>query len=117
MLVIFALVAIVLFIAILRNSGRASDDPQFDVIAQPSEASESLATNVVSVLVIVTVLILFVLLIADFFTGNAIYATPDPNALSIKVTGHQWWWEIQYQDPQPSEIMTTATAPLPKTRS
>ena len=108
MLVIFGLVAIVLFIAILRNSGRASDDLQLDLIVQPSEASESRATNVVSVLVIVTVLVLFTLLIADFFTGNAIYATPDPNALAIKVTGHQWWWEIQYQDPQPSEIMTTA---------
>jgi cytochrome c oxidase subunit 2 len=108
MVAIFALVAIVLFIAILRNIGRVPDDPQLDMIAQPPEASESRATNVVSVLVIVTVLILFALLIADFFTGNAIYATPDPNALSIKVTGHQWWWEIQYQDPQPSEIMTTA---------
>lgn len=52
--------------------------------------------------------ILFALLICDFFTGNAIYATPEPNALSIKIIGHQWWWEVEYQDPQPSEIVTTA---------
>jgi len=24
------------------------------------------------------------------------------------VTGHQWWWEIQYQDATPSNIVTTA---------
>jgi cytochrome c oxidase subunit II len=108
MLVIFALVAIFLFIAILRNKSRTRDDPRLDVNADPAQATESRATNVVSALVVVTVLILFALLIGDFFTGNAIYATPDPNALAIKITGHQWWWEVEYQDPQPSEIVTTA---------
>ncbi len=108
MVAIFVLVAIVLFVAILRNSSRVPDDSRLDLIAQPTPISEKRATNVVSALVIVTVLILFALLIADFFTGNAIYATPDPNALSIKITGHQWWWEVQYQNPQPSEVMMTA---------
>jgi cytochrome c oxidase subunit 2 len=108
MTAIFLLVAIFLFIAILRNISRASDDPQSDLMAEPTQPGESRARNVVSALVIVTVLILFALLIADFFAGNAIYATPDPHALAIKVTGHQWWWEVEYQDPQPSEIMTTA---------
>ena len=107
-LVIFALVAICLFIAILRNISRTSDDPQLDIIADPAQRTESRATTVVSTLVAITVLILFALLISDFFTGNAIYATPDPNALAIKITGHQWWWEVQYQDPQPSDIVITA---------
>ncbi|HZR04411.1 MAG TPA: cytochrome c oxidase subunit II [Candidatus Udaeobacter sp.] len=108
MVAIYVLVAIVLFIAILRNRNRATDETGMELIAEPKQASERRATHVVSTLVIVTVLILFALLIADFFTGNAIYATPDPNALSIKITGHQWWWEVEYQDPQPSEVMTTA---------
>src|SRR3954469_19208339 len=73
-LVIFALVAIFLFIAILRNIRRGSDDPQL-AIPEPAEATESRATTVVSALVVITVLILFALLIGDFFTGNAIYAT------------------------------------------
>ena len=107
-LVIFALVAIFLFIAILRNVRRAPDDPQLAILPEPAQASESRGAKVVSALVVITVLILFALLIGDFFTGNAIYATPDPNALAIKITGHQWWWEVQYQDPQPSEVMTTA---------
>ena len=24
------------------------------------------------------------------------------------MTGHQWWWEVRYQDPVPSRIVTTA---------
>jgi len=108
MLAIFVLVAIFLFIAILRNTSRAPDDSQLAILSEPAEATENRATNVVSALVVITVLILFALLIADFLSGNAIYATPDPNALSIKITGHQWWWEVEYKDPQPSEIVTTA---------
>jgi cytochrome c oxidase subunit II len=107
-LVIFALVAIFLFLALLRNVRRVADDPQEAIVPEPPQTAENRATRVVSALVALTVLILFALLIGDFFTGNAIYATPDPNALAIKITGHQWWWEVEYKDPQPSEIMTTA---------
>src|ERR1041384_3427636 len=107
-LVIFALVAIFLFIAVLRNIRRAPDGPEAAILPEPPQATENRAAKLVSALVVITVLILFALLIGDFFIGNAIYATPDPNALAIKITGHQWWWEVQYQDPQPSEIMTTA---------
>ena len=32
----------------------------------------------------------------------------DPDALTIRVTGHQWWWEVQYQDTDPSRMVTTA---------
>src|SRR5438067_189022 len=117
-LVIFALVAVFLLIAILRNIRRGPDDAQLEIFAEPTQATETRGRNVVSALVIVTVLILFALLIADFITGNAIYATPAPNALAIKITGHQWWWEVEYKDPQPSEIMTTANelhVPIGKT--
>jgi cytochrome c oxidase subunit II len=51
---------------------------------------------------------LFVLLIRDFLVGNKIYALSDSDALAIKLVGHQWWWEAQYSDPEPSRIVTTA---------
>ena len=97
-LVIFALVAVFLFIALLRNIRRGPDDAQLEIFSEPTQSTETGARNIVSALVIVTVLILFVLLIADFITGNAIYATPDSNALAIKITGHQWWWEVEYKE-------------------
>lgn len=32
----------------------------------------------------------------------------DPGPLTIQVTGRQWWWEFQYQDPDFSRRLTTA---------
>jgi cytochrome c oxidase subunit II len=60
--------------------------------------------------VVATVVLLFVLLGADVLTARAIHRLPveDPDPLVIKVTGHQWWWEVQYSDPLPSNIVTTA---------
>jgi cytochrome c oxidase subunit 2 len=103
---IFVLVAIALLVAIVRHGRRRASEPE--IIGEPDAQVQRRTGAIVWTLVGLTVAILFALLISDFFTGNAIYAAPDPNALAIKITGHQWWWEIEYEDPQPSEIMTTA---------
>ena len=34
----------------------------------------------------------------DISVGRAITANPGKRALQIRVTGHQWWWEVQYRD-------------------
>jgi cytochrome c oxidase subunit II len=108
MISIFAVVAIFLFLAILRHVRDPAKAKASDILRYPSPATEHKASVVVWTCVGLTVLTLFVLLVIDFFTGNKIYATPDANALAIKITGHQWWWEIEYQDPRPSAVMTTA---------
>src|SRR5919204_734639 len=105
---IFALVAIFLLVAILRHTRNPREGNASEVMRTPPLARERRTGIVVWTCVGRTVLTLFVLLVLDFFTGNNIYATPDPNALAIKITGQQWWWNIEYQDPQPSEVMTTA---------
>jgi len=33
---------------------------------------------------------------------------PRRPGLTIDVTGHQWWWEVQYQGAEPSDTFTTA---------
>ena len=33
---------------------------------------------------------------------------PTPPALTIEVTGYQWWWQIRYLDADPSRDFTTA---------
>jgi cytochrome c oxidase subunit 2 len=40
--------------------------------------------------------------------GRAITRNPGKQALQIRVTGHQWWWEIQYRDSLPKDWVTTA---------
>jgi cytochrome c oxidase subunit 2 len=56
----------------------------------------------------VTAIILLVFMINDFFTGQHMRKLDDPHPLRILVTGHQWWWEIQYEDDTPSNIVVTA---------
>jgi cytochrome c oxidase subunit 2 len=64
--------------------------------------------RIVALATAATVITLFVLLVASVWTGRAI-ASPGPTAaVVINVTGHQWWWEAEYEDPVPSQRVTTA---------
>lgn len=56
----------------------------------------------------VTTLILIATLVFNFYTGRALASFADPDAITIRVTGHQWWWEVQYVDPAYSRRLTTA---------
>jgi cytochrome c oxidase subunit II len=55
-----------------------------------------------------TILVLFVFLILDLSVGRAITANPGEEAIQVRVTGHQWWWEVQYRDSSPQNWATTA---------
>jgi cytochrome c oxidase subunit 2 len=105
---IFGLVSIFLFLAISHR--RPSDrEASIQQLLPRDGRGDARISRVVIGCVIATVVILFILLFSDFLTGRAIYAlSSDPNALIIKVTGHQWWWEVQYDDPQPGNVVTTA---------
>jgi cytochrome c oxidase subunit 2 len=75
----------------------------------PDTRREKRVSNIVKGAVAVTLVTMFVLMISSFRTGRAIGSLSSaPDYLSIKVTGHQWWWEIEYQDKVPSNNVTTA---------
>jgi cytochrome c oxidase subunit 2 len=69
---------------------------------------ESGLTRAVTLATAATVAILFVLLGASVVTGKAVARHPDPDALRIRVTGHQWWWQVEYQDPAADQRFETA---------
>ena len=48
------------------------------------------------------------LLIASVWTGRAIASLRASSAVTIEITGHQWWWEIAYEDATPSRRVVTA---------
>ena len=54
------------------------------------------------------VLGLTVLITASFFADRALFATRAQPALEVRVTGHQWWWRIQYRDPVSGGWVETA---------
>jgi cytochrome c oxidase subunit 2 len=55
-----------------------------------------------------TIAILFALLIASVVTGRAIGSLEAADSLVIEITGNQWWWDVEYQDPNPSLRVRTA---------
>jgi cytochrome c oxidase subunit 2 len=87
-----------------RRPAHASNEP----ITAPPPDREVRKGIIVAGAVAITVLVLFVFLIADFLTGRRIDALAERDPLSIKVTAHQWWWEAKYDNPTPSDIAITA---------
>ena len=64
---------------------------------------------VIGSVVAATAVILFAFLVATFSTGHALNTLArSPADITIKITGWQWWWEIEYQDPVASNSFTTA---------
>jgi len=70
--------------------------------------SERRASNVVGSAVGLTVVILFVLAIGDYATGRGLHGLSGAEPLNIRVAGQQWWWNVRYNNPQPSEVFETA---------
>jgi cytochrome c oxidase subunit 2 len=51
---------------------------------------------------------LFGLALTSFLTDRALVHAADEPQVTLKVTAHQWWWQIEYTDPQPSRLVRTA---------
>jgi cytochrome c oxidase subunit 2 len=56
----------------------------------------------------VTAVILFVFFIYTLTTGRALASLPAKSALTIQITGRQWWWDVGYVDTVASRRVVTA---------
>jgi cytochrome c oxidase subunit II len=54
------------------------------------------------------VLGLFGLTLTSFLTDRALVHAADSPQVTLKLTGRQWWWYVEYTDPDPSRIVRTA---------
>jgi len=48
------------------------------------------------------------LLEVSVLTDRALARLPQRDALAIRVTAHQWWWEMVYEDPRADHVFATA---------
>jgi cytochrome c oxidase subunit 2 len=105
---VFTLViaAMLTAVAMHRHSQEKSNASVPIQVSQPQHESRSYA--VVLGATLVTVVILFGLLLMDVLADREVSSPAPENALVIKVTGHQWWWELRYESRDPSEIVKTA---------
>jgi cytochrome c oxidase subunit 2 len=107
--VFLLIVATVVFIAVVSTAlfavRRASRRPQS---LPPGEATQRTLTRAVVAATAVTAVVLFVFFIYSLTTGRALASLPAPSALTIEVTGRQWWWDVEYVDTVPSRRVVTA---------
>jgi cytochrome c oxidase subunit II len=76
--------------------------------AAASPAQERGMRNTVLAASALTILTLFIYLGLDIVIARPLTATPGREALQIRVTGHQWWWDVEYRDARPDHWAHTA---------
>jgi cytochrome c oxidase subunit 2 len=71
-------------------------------------ASESAIARNVAIAGAISLVALIALLSQSVVTGRALNTLRTPDALRIQITGNQWWWDVQYDNPVASLRVTTA---------
>lgn len=105
-IVVWLAVVIVHLAAIIQARRHRGDhrDP-----ATPDKTQERRLARVIIAAAAVTVVAMFALVIASLTTGNALAALDDdPDPLVVKITAHQWWWELDYEPGSPTHAAPTA---------
>ena len=64
--------------------------------------------TVVAAATVATVFILLVLLVASVWTNRAVASLGASSAVTINLTGHQWWWEAEYRERHAVRAFKTA---------
>jgi cytochrome c oxidase subunit 2 len=98
---IWALVMLVIAVA-ARRRARAIDDP---LRSHPEQDRRT--AWVIGGLVGLTLVVVLVLTAVSFIGQRQLYG-PHAENVTIRVTGHQWWWEATYEDEDPTRTFTTA---------
>src|SRR4051812_13916739 len=96
--VVYLIVIAVLWFSLRRRS------PDAATVADPMPRG---ALRAIGASLALTGVILVGWALADFFGNRALTNVP-PEALRIRVTAHQWWWEIEYLDAIAQDRVTTA---------
>ncbi|MFZ1961201.1 MAG: cytochrome c oxidase subunit II [Methylovirgula sp.] len=101
--VVVIITALVFFGVVMRRPQRGS----IAVEAVPIERSGS-GVEWVAAGIGVTIVILFGSLVWTMAVLARVANPPAGTALTIEVTGQQWWWKARYLNADPSKILTTA---------
>jgi cytochrome c oxidase subunit 2 len=102
---VFLLVLAALAWALLRS--RASS-PGIAAEPHPAPSREKRLGIVVSSAVAATIVVLFVFTISSYLADRKLFAHGGDGEINIEILGHQWWWEVRYQDGVPSDSFVTA---------
>ncbi|HEX6670110.1 MAG TPA: cytochrome c oxidase subunit II, partial [Gemmatimonadales bacterium] len=96
----FVVVVVALLVAVFR--------PRREAAGVEAPGAERRMAMAVAIAAGGTVATLVAVLFLSFGTGRQLAATPPSDALQVRVTGRQWWWEVEYRDSVPNRWATTA---------
>jgi cytochrome c oxidase subunit 2 len=99
--VVYIVVIVAVVIALVRGRGSQSH-------AESRLPSERTLSRSVGLAVGTTVAILIAFLVASIWTERRTASLQAASAVTIAITGHQWWWEVEYEAAVPSQRVTTA---------
>jgi cytochrome c oxidase subunit II len=107
MLIVAAIVCVAVYVALAWASLRHRP---VDEVRTPvtTPMNDRRIARVVAGCTALTAVVLVAFLAADFRTGRAMTTKPAEQPLVIELIGHQWWWEVNYEDSVQSRRVSTA---------
>lgn len=109
--VIFWIVFVAFVLTILafaRASAKTYSSSEEMLPIIKNEEGDRKAKWAVGTAITITVLTLFAVLFMSVITGKKVEGMSSSNPVTIQVTGHQWWWEVTYPNPQADQTVITA---------
>ncbi|HJQ19047.1 MAG TPA: cytochrome c oxidase subunit II [Gemmatimonadaceae bacterium] len=103
----FLVTSIIVWIAVIVGLFWAAKRHR-DPVEADTPDRESRAHRWIFGLTAVTVAVLAVSLVYDLALGHSLTRRDSNVMLSVRVIGHQWWWEVEYEDPIPQNRVHTA---------
>ncbi|MGJ0394554.1 MAG: cytochrome c oxidase subunit II [Methylocystis sp.] len=103
-IVVVGIIAILTFAGVVR---RRTPRPATEAERQPIAREEG-GLSWITIGVAISTIALFGAMAWNAYTMAAINRSPRDPALTIVVTGHQWWWQFRYKNGDPSQIFDTA---------
>jgi cytochrome c oxidase subunit II len=98
---IWVLTMAALLVALLRRRGERLDP----LAIEPRAERRTL--GVIGALAAATTVVVIILTLLSYTSQRKLFAQTDP-AVTLQVTGYQWWWGIRYEAAQPDQGFTTA---------
>jgi cytochrome c oxidase subunit 2 len=102
---VYLIVVALVIGAWLKHRAQALSAPPAPLTIEPK--AEHRTHRLVTWAAVVTVIILIGLLTADLWFQHGI-GPRGGTPLTVRLTGHQWWWAAEYQNPDASEVFETA---------
>lgn len=100
--IVWVLVMAVLVTIVLRRRRSRINPLHVD------QGGDRTVSRVVISAVGVTAIVLVGLTLLSFFANRTLASVGEDAVLTIRLTGQQWWWEVKYENAEPSKILTTA---------